>query len=142
MTFFPIQLHREHRGPQSSRRPACSLTASTQMKGSWFERKTFLCYLRSLLFKRFETKIVRSLKTAQSLAGLPNLCVPLCPLCNFLPLFPKCLNREWTRINANKPISSEKFASIRVHSRFKTKTITPSPSSDLRVSPCLRGESE
>jgi len=87
MTFFPIQLHREHRGPQRSRRLACSLTDSTRMRASRFERKTFLCYLRSLLFKRFENKIVRSPENTQSLAGLCELCGPLCPLCSFLPLY-------------------------------------------------------
>jgi len=86
-TEFPIQLHREHREPQSSRRPACSLVDSTRTRNFWF-KKTFLYYLRSLLFKKFKTKIVRSHKNAQSLAGLPNLRGPLCSLCNFLLLYP------------------------------------------------------
>ena len=76
-------------------------------RNSWF-KKTFLCYLRSLLFKRFKTKIVRSPKNKQSLACLPNLRAPLCPLCSFPLLYPKDLNREWTRMNTNKTIFSEK----------------------------------
>ena len=65
-TEIPIQLHREHRGPQRSRRPACSLADSTRRRAS-----------------RFKNKIVRSHKSTQSLAGLPDLRGPLCPLCNF-----------------------------------------------------------
>ena len=116
------QLHREHRGPQSSRRLACSLVGSTRMRASRFERKTHLCYLRFLLSKKFENKIVCSPKTTRSLASLTDLCGPLCPLCNFLLFYPKGLNREWTQMNANKTIFSEKLASIGVHSRLKTKT--------------------
>ena len=69
--MISIQLHREHRGPQRSRRSrrlACSLAGSTRKRAS-----------------RFENKIVRSPENTQSLAGLPNLRGPLCPLCSFLP---------------------------------------------------------
>ena len=99
--MIPIQLHREHRGPQSSRRHACFLAGSTRKKGLWFERKTCLCYLRFLLFKKFEKKIVRSPKNTQSLAGLPNLCDPLCPLCNFL-LYPNHYYPQITQINTDE----------------------------------------
>jgi len=53
-----------------------------------------LCYLRFLLFKRFEKKIIRLRENVRSLAGLPNLCGPLCPLCSFLPLYPNGQNQQ------------------------------------------------
>ena len=137
--FFPIQLHREHRGPQSSRRPACSLADSTQTRNSWFN-KTHLYYLRSLLFKRFENKIVRSPENKQSLAGLRELCAPLCPLCNFLPLKPTL------PVNPVNPVKQTTITMTSNHKPFTTETRRTEDrsqkiaSSGLRAPSCLRSE--